>query len=63
MIKIIKLVSIFFISLNLINSAIAENIFLKKEKLNMMKKNMKSLNSYFKEVLFLIPKIKTHIYI
>jgi len=34
-----------------------------EEKINMMNRNMKNLNFCFKEVLFLTPKIKTHIYI
>ena len=49
MIKMIKLISIFFIVLNLMNS-LAENTFFEEGKKNIMKKNMKNQNFYFKEV-------------
>ena len=50
MIKITKLSLIFFIVLNLTNSLLAENTFFEEGKKNMMKKNMKNQNFYFKEV-------------
>ena len=50
MIKKTKLTLIFLILLNLNNFASAENIFLKTEKKNMMKKSLKSQNFYFKKV-------------
>ena len=56
-----KLIIVLFLILNFGSPSFAENNFLKKEKINMMNKNMKSLNFYFKEVLFLTLRTKIHI--
>ena len=61
--KISKLTIVLFMLLNFESYSLAENNFLKKEKINMTNRNMKNLNFCFKEVLFLTPRIKTHIYI
>ena len=60
MLKKIKTI-IIFIFLNFAN--ICSRKFFEKDNKNIMKKNLKNQNFYFKEVLFLIPKMQNHIYI
>ena len=48
--KINKLIVLLFIIVNFTNYSLEKVIFLKKPKLNMMKKNMKNQNFYFREV-------------
>tara|TARA_B100000787_G_scaffold31367_1_gene21138 strand:+ start:192 stop:629 length:438 start_codon:yes stop_codon:yes gene_type:complete len=56
MIKIIKLVSIFLISLNLINSALAENIFFDKGKIKYNEKKYDESKFLFQRSIVFNPK-------
>ena len=58
-----KLIIVLFLILNFGSFLLQKIIFLKKEKINMMNKNMKNLNFCFKEVLFLIPKDQRFIFV
>ena len=50
MMKIIKLILILLISLSLTNFVSAEDSFFEEAKKNMIKKDMKNRNFYFKEI-------------
>ena len=62
MIKIAKLITVLFIVLNLMNSVLAQDTFFDEGKKNIMKRNIKNQNFYFKEVLYLILKIRSRTY-
>jgi tetratricopeptide (TPR) repeat protein len=64
MIKIIKLVSIFFISLNLINSAIAESSFFKQGKIKYDEKKYDESKFLFQRSIVFNPKdSKSYLYL
>ena len=62
MINKTKVIFFFLILININNYTLAENNFFEEGKKMYNKKNMKSQNFYFREVQFLILKIKIPIY-